>query len=91
MLTRETRAEATTQGQRRALRALSTQALKEAYGQLLEGHNEQFVCACLGVRQDIMEGSLRRALEEALWERGQLPRSVFPSDRNDTGRGCLAI
>ena len=55
---------------RRMLRTLPMCSLEEAYWQLTHGYGEDIVCSTLGVERDLMEGALRPALEEALWERG---------------------
>jgi hypothetical protein len=52
------------------LRKLSHKLLQEAYLLLLDGYSESFVSNTFGIDPNLMKGSLRSALEEALWERG---------------------
>ncbi len=59
-----------TRDHRVILRKLPTQLLEEAYRQLLNGYGEQFACHTLGINPNIIKGTLQRALEETLWERG---------------------
>ena len=70
MLVKARENRAVTRVHRRMLRKLALCLLEEAYKQLLDGYAESFVCSTLGVECDRMEGALRPALEEALWERG---------------------
>lgn len=60
---------------RTVLRTLHIQLLEEAYSQLLRGYSEGLVCRTLGISEELMEGALRSAIEEALWERGYFRRA----------------
>jgi Fe-S cluster assembly iron-binding protein IscA len=55
---------------RRTLRALPLWLPQDAYKQLKRGYSDYLVCTTLRISQDVMEGVLMPALEEALWERG---------------------
>jgi hypothetical protein len=64
---------------RTILRTLHIQLLEEAYSQLLGGYSEGFVCKTLGIDEELMDGALRSAIEEALWERGYFSKAGAPT------------
>ena len=70
MLARKRQSRKVTRIHRRTLRTIPSRTLEEAYTQLLDGYGEGFACITLGIDRSLLEGALRPALEEALWERG---------------------
>ena len=56
-------------------------SLKSAYKQMMNSENHTDVCATLGIDPNVMNGTLKVAVEEALWERGHLP---WPAPTKDT-------
>ena len=71
---------------RRTLRTIPSRSLVEAYRQIIDGYGESFACTTLGIDRSLVEGALRPALEEALWERGYFRGVPSP----DARRGYLA-
>jgi hypothetical protein len=60
--------------ERRIVRHISLWSLQMAYEQMRHGESHAAVCSILEIDTEVMNGSLRPALEEALWERGHLRR-----------------
>jgi hypothetical protein len=56
------------------MRNIPLWSLKSAYEQMMLGENHSDVCATLRIDPNVINGNLKAAVEEALWERGHLPQ-----------------
>jgi hypothetical protein len=65
--------------ERTIMRHVTLRSLKRAYEQMMHGENHTHVCATLGIDPNVINGTLKAAVEEALWERGQLAAAAMPS------------
>lgn len=58
--------------ERMIMREIPLRSLKSAYEQMMFGEKHTYVCATLGIDPNIINGTLKAAVEDALWERGHL-------------------